>query len=432
VVKKEKKMIKSFFWCKEKIILAYGGLFVLVSLLQVQVHYSVMINAWRKPFWDMMQNVSSHTLTEFMWQIWAFCLIAMPYVLVASFTSYCTRVYGFEWRQAITFNYFPRYRKIKERIEGESQRLQEDPQRFASIVESLGLQAISAVMTLIAFVPILWDISKSVDIEPTVKLIQKGFAFLPDWVTLFYFSLETSSHFRIIVALLFGVLFVCGSLYIRNKEGKKRIREEMAVENGIPAPIVSSYKTTAVFIVLILMMPFLFLVFVSFLPPIKEILGILVCIGVSTCIGGMIISWFVGIRLPGLEYNNQVVEARFRQELCDAERDKERYGSIPTLTELFLGVRHNYFRLFNNYTYFNIWGESYNQLMVVLPYIVMGPGLFSGSVSLGLMTQAATAFSEVNGSCSIFINNWTRITELRSIWRRLHEFESAMDKYNNV
>lgn len=425
-------MIKSFFWCKEKIILAYGGLFVLVSLLQVQVHYSVMINAWRKPFWDMMQNVSSHTLTEFLWQIWAFCLIAIPYVLVASLTSYCTRVYGFEWRQAITFNYFPRYRNIKERIEGESQRIQEDPQRFASIVESLGLQVISAIMTLIAFLPILRDISKSVDIGPTINLVEKGFAFLPEWIISFYFALESSSQFRIIVALFFAILFVCGTLYIRKQEGKKKIQEEMALENNVPSPIIKSKKTTAIFVILVLMIPFLFLVFISFLPPLKEIPGILAWIAIATSIGGMIISWFVGIRLPGLEYNNQVVEARFRLELGDAEKDKEHYGSVPTLTGLFLEIRHNYFRLFNNYTYFNIWGESYNQLMVILPYIIIGPGLFTGSISLGLLTQATTAFSEVNGSCSIMINNWTRITELRSIWRRLHEFEAKMDKYNNI
>jgi ABC-type long-subunit fatty acid transport system fused permease/ATPase subunit len=425
-------MIKSFFWCKEKIILAYGGLFILVYLLQVQVHYSVMINAWREPFWNMMQNVSAHTLVQFLWQIWAFCLIAMPYVLVASLTSYCTRVYGFEWRQAITFNYLPRWRNVKEKIEGESQRIQEDTQRFASIVESLLLQVISAIMTLIAFMPVLWEISKKVDIGPTVDLIQKGFAFLPEWVTSFYFALENSFQFRVIVTLLFIVLFLCGTLYIRVQEGQKRIREEMAVENGIPALIVSSHKATAIFITLVLMVPFLFLVFISYLPPLKEIPGILVWIALTTSLGGMIISWFVGIRLPGLEYNNQVVEARFRKELVLAEDNKEVYGTVPTVTELFFGIRHNYFRLFNNYTYFNIWGESYNQIMVVLPYIVIGPGLFTGIISLGILTKAASAFSEVNGSCSILINNWTRVTELRSIWRRLHEFEAKMDKYNNV
>ncbi|MCS5598881.1 MAG: hypothetical protein NZ707_03930 [Rhodospirillales bacterium] len=30
----------------------------------------------------------------------------------------------------------------------------------------------------------------------------------------------------------------------------------------------------------------------------------------------------------------------------------------------------------------------------------------------------------------MFLHNWTTITELRSIWKRLHEFESNLDKYS--
>ena len=41
-------------------------------------------------------------------------------------------------------------------------------------------------------------------------------------------------------------------------------------------------------------------------------------------LGGLIISWFVGIKLPGLEYNNQRVEASFRKELAKVEKQLER------------------------------------------------------------------------------------------------------------
>jgi len=29
----------------------------------------------------------------------------------------------------------------------------------------------------------------------------------------------------------------------------------------------------------------------------------------------------------------------------------------------------------------------------------------------------------------LFLHNWTTITELRSIWKRLHEFEKNLDRY---
>ena len=63
--------------------------------------------------------------------------------------------------------------------------------------------------------------------------------------------------------------------------------------------------------------------------------------------------------------------------------------------------------------------------MVVVPLIIMVPGLFNlkSAIPLGVMMQVYNTFGEVNGSVSVVMNNWTTITEVRSIWRRLREFE---------
>ena len=145
----------------------------------------------------------------------------------------------------------------------------------------------------------------------------------------------------------------------------------------------------------------------------------------------MLISWLVGIKLPGLEYNNQVVEAAFRKELVYGEDDRIEYAKAPTILELFSGIKFNYHRLFLHYGYFDLWLIMYNQSMVIVPYIVMGPGLFTGAMTLGILIQTSSAFREVQGSFSLFMQNWTRITELRSIIRRLSEFEKSIG-YNNI
>ena len=67
--------------------------------------------------------------------------------------------------------------------------------------------------------------------------------------------------------------------------------------------------------------------------------------------------------------------------------------------------------------------------MIISPCLVMGPGLFSGLITIGVMIQVNNAFSSVHGGFALFLHNWTTITELRSIWRRLHEFEKNMEKY---
>ena len=51
------------------------------------------------------------------------------------------------------------------------------------------------------------------------------------------------------------------------------------------------------------------------IPFFKDINGSLVLVSLTASLGGLVVSWLVGIKLPGLEYNNQKVEASFRKEL---------------------------------------------------------------------------------------------------------------------
>ncbi|OGR18352.1 MAG: transporter [Desulfobacterales bacterium GWB2_56_26] len=315
-------MFRSFFKSRKWLFWAYGGGLFLLMALFVQVELTVAINEWYGGFYNMLQKATEHKVEELWAEMLKFAKIAFPYVLIATVTAYFTRVYAFKWREAMTFSYVAKWQKVEHEVEGASQRIQEDIYRFARIFESLGLQVIRAIMTLFAFLPILWGLSKGVDIET-----------------------------------------------------------------------------------------------------IKEIPGSLVWVALLVSIGGLLISWFVGIKLPGLEYNNQKVEAAFRKELVYAEDDKINYGKTETIVELFTGLKFNYNRLFLHYGYFDIWVNFFEQLMIIVPYLIMGPGLFTGVITLGVLVQVSNAFSKVRESFSIFISNWTTITELRSIHKRLREFE---------
>jgi peptide/bleomycin uptake transporter len=108
------------------------------------------------------------------------------------------------------------------------------------------------------------------------------------------------------------------------------------------------------------------------------------------------------------------------------EDDRDNYASQPTILQLFTGIKFNYHKLFLHYGYFDLWLIMYNQSMIIVPYLLMGPGLFTGAMTLGVLIQTSSAFREVQGSFSLFLQNWTRITELRSIYKRLSEFEAAI------
>jgi peptide/bleomycin uptake transporter len=153
--------------------------------------------------------------------------------------------------------------------------------------------------------------------------------------------------------------------------------------------------------------------------------GSLFWVALVTAVGGTVLSWFVGIRLPGLEYNNQRTEAALRKDLVYAEDDRARMD-LSTVMGLFTGVRLNNFRLFNHYAYFHLWSNFYSQTMVIFPYLLMGPSLFTGLITLGAIQQVSNAFGKVNDAFSYLIERWTDITELRSIYKRLSEFEKAL------
>lgn len=153
--------------------------------------------------------------------------------------------------------------------------------------------------------------------------------------------------------------------------------------------------------------------------------GSLFWVALVAALGGTVLSWFVGIRLPGLEYNNQKTEAALRKTLVLAEDERSRMA-LPEVMALFLGVRLNNFRLFNHYAYFNLWSNLYSQTMIIFPYLLMGPSLFAGLITLGVIQQVGNAFGKVNEAFSYLIERWTDITELRSIHKRLSEFERAL------
>ena len=354
-------MLSSFFRSREWALWAWGGLALLCALIVVEVRVIVWLNGWYREMWDFLQNPDADVaaaakdaaavwegetaekaqanLDKFWGFIGEFCLIVFPFILLRAFNGFFAQHYAFRWRQAITFAYMPLWEKAEKEIEGASQRLQQDPERFARLVEKLGLGFFRSILTLIAFVPILWGVSME-------------------------------------------------------------IAERFEAAEGLPSapfalPLLSWTANTPASLVL-----------VAFV----------------LALGGTALSFLIGIKLPGLEYNNQRVEARFRKRLVYSEDDKK-FADMSSLTELFTGLRFNYFRLFLHYSYFSLWATWFSQFIIIADLLLIGAGVVLGVVTLGFLNQISHAFSKVAESLSYFVDNWTTVTELMSVIKRLREFE---------
>ena len=304
-----------------------SAIILLVTYFQVQV--GVWFNQIYGELFDLVQvsltTPGSVEASAFYDKVLTIVFVLIPNVLTLVFFSFYVSHYVFRWRTAMNDYYMSHWSKLRT-IEGAAQRVQEDTMRFASIVEGLGSQFVSAIMTLIAFLPLLWSLSAQV----------------------------------------------------------------------------------------------------TELPIIGEINGSLVFLALISSVFGTVLLAAVGYRLPGLEFNNQKVEAAYRKELVYGE-DNEEHCKPPTIKELFGGVRKNYFKLYFNYLYFNIFRYAYLQGANLIPLIALVPTFVTGTITFGVYQQIRQAFDRVENSFQFLVNSWTTIVELISIYKRLKAFESRID-----
>ncbi len=148
----------------------FGSAFIIfATYFQVQV--SVAINNWYGPFYNLVQAALSKskpvTLEEFYGHLITFAGIAFVAVGVGVMTRFFVSHYIFRWRTAMNDYYMGHWQLLRP-IEGASQRVQDDTMRFSTTMESLGVNLIESIMTLIAFLPVLVKLSVNVTTLPVI------------------------------------------------------------------------------------------------------------------------------------------------------------------------------------------------------------------------------------------------------------------------
>src|SRR5205085_11247338 len=118
---------------------------------------------------------------------------------------------------------------------------------------------------------------------------------------------------------------------------------------------------------------------------------------------GTLFMYAIGLRLPGLYFNNQRVEAAYRKVLVMGEERPDE-AAPPTLAQLFAAVRHNYFRLYWNYTYFNLGRIFYLQADNIFPYIILIPSVVAVKIVLGLINKILRTYVAVRSALQFRIN----------------------------
>ncbi len=112
--------------------------------------------------------------------------------------------------------------------------------------------------------------------------------------------------------------------------------------------------------------------------------------------------------LINLNYMNQVREAAFRANL--------------TITN-YIFVFNNNLDLFRKTKHLNYFQYFYNQITVIVPYVMLSSLYFSTKITFGVLMQQASAIAEIIGSLSYLINSFGDINKWLSCRKRLKELD---------
>ena len=296
--------------------------------------------------------------------------------------------FGIAWRMSLIDSYLKRWEAMppsQATIEGASQRIQEDTQRFTVGIEKGAPKAFDAVFKMIVFGPLIVGFGPQVrppraflelyaasgfysDVHDGVDIPTAGTHYPSGWLL----------HFLIVAAILsFGVAMLATrhliEIEVNNQKIEAALRKQLVYAEALTEDSASE-KTDAE---------------VQATPPTESI-----------------------------------AEA----SLVRASRAPSAYGSkLRTL-------HRNYGKMYCNLLSFEFWTHLVNETIFVAPFFFCGHQLFDSinPIDIGDLIRIGNGCRVVYDAIAMATTSWASINEFRSVVRRLREFEERLPDISAV
>lgn len=327
------------YWVSEQRVKGLALLATVVGLALALVWLEVQFNYWNNDFYNTFEKKDQ---AEFFRQLGKFGLLAVGYIVTAVYRLYFMQMLQIEWRSWMTGRFLESWMKdqahyrmqlLDRGTDNPDQRIAEDLRLFVELTLSLSLGLMSAVVTLVTFIAILWTLSGAMQI----------------------FGIDIPGY-MVWVALVYATL-------------------------------------------------------------------------------GTWLTHVIGRKLIGLDYNQQRYEADFRFALVRLRENSEGVAlyrgeneELSRFHQRFANVIGNWWALMRKQKQLGWFTSFYAQLAIIFPYIVVSPRFFSGAMPLGGIFQTASAFGQVQGSLSWFINAYTLFAQWKATVDRLIGFAASLDR----
>ena len=158
------------YWVSGERRKALTLLAMVIGLALMLVWVEVQFNTWNNDFYNTLQDKDQ---AEFFRQLGKFTLIAVLYIVTGVYRLYFQQMLQIEWRTWLTERFLVDWMKdqahyrltlLDQGTDNPDQRIAEDLRLFVEYTLSLSLGLLSAVVTLVTFVAILWTLSGALEI----------------------------------------------------------------------------------------------------------------------------------------------------------------------------------------------------------------------------------------------------------------------------
>jgi len=161
--------------------------------------------------------------------------------------------------------------------------------------------------------------------------------------------------------------------------------------------------------------------------------------GLAVCMIGYasIGTWLavvIGRPLVVINFNQQRFEADYRFALVHARDNAEAIALYDGARDEEKQLRGRFSRVVSNFKLLILWQRhltfltaAYDNAAGLVPYFVLAGAYFSGRFELGEFTQAAYAFSVLQSSLSLVVDQFQELTDYASVVNRLAAFEERCE-----
>jgi len=163
--------------------------------------------------------------------------------------------------------------------------------------------------------------------------------------------------------------------------------------------------------------------------------GFMVWMALLYCAVGSWLTHRIGRSQIPLNFAQQRVEADFRHHMI---RVREYSESIALdggeaverrqMESRFGEVMANYLRLIQAQKNLVWFTSFFGQAAMVFPFVVAAPRFFSGAIQLGELMQISSAFGQVQGALSWFVDSYPNLASWRATTDRLTNFEASLQR----